>query len=224
LIVADSSVQAIIDLLVDAVVTNDQGRIDQLGRDLRDQETGIYGDWLDGGPCVTNDTVERALVLYAETAIDLGEDRATALAEGEPISLYEFRDFLGARGARMFENPGEPAWHISEVQSSTGANAYIVGCVYASGLDGVDHGFLGIAKTEPEARSIVKRLFYLNSEDLAVRYPAKLQAIGELFAEPMKEDLSPLAQDRRRFAQKRGMDAFVKWKRNQYRHQEPPKD
>jgi hypothetical protein len=221
--VVDSSVQAIIDQLVEAVVTNDQGRIDQLGRDLRDRETGIFGDWLDGGPFVTNNTVKEALTLYAETSSDLGEDRAAAIADGEPISLYEFRDFVGAGAAGMFENPEGPAWHISEVQSSTGTKAYVIGCVYASGLDGIDHRFLGIAKLESEARSMVERLFYINPQDLAARYPTKLQAIGDLFVESPKEDLSPLAQDRRRFAEKRGMDAFVRWKRNQYRKQEPKK-
>jgi hypothetical protein len=219
--VIDGPLQSIIDRLVEAVGNNDQRRLREFGRALQNQHAVLTGDWIDGGVFVTNEEVEEAFKSFVEASSHLDEERVAALLDGAPVYLHDFREFCSeAAASNLFEDPDAPVWHISKVRASKGANAYVVGWVFGSSREGLDQIFLGVARTETEARALAQRVCYTDLADVATRYPAPLESIAKDTAATAEEDFNPLAQDRKRFVRKRALEAFVTWKRNERRSQQ----
>ena len=173
----------------------------------------FLGDWRDGGTWVEHAAVLVGIQRWVESrevsceALFKARD-AELLARPEDVSLSEFREFIDPGAGSVFENAGrDEGWHVTSLTASDGRQAWLALWAYGSSWEELDVEWLGVRTTgRQDARQLASRYGYLDIQDLASRYPTRLDPVSAAFPRHPIDAETPHAYYRRRFAcqQRRG--------------------
>lgn len=205
----DTPVTVLVDLVVAAAHAEDGQTLAALAGHCRDYSV-LLGDWEDGGTWVDDSAVLAGIQRWVESrevsCEALFEARhAELLADPHDLSLSEFREFIDTGAGFVFDLAGgDEGWHVTSLTASDGRQAWLACWVFGSSWEGLDVAWLGVSATGLQhARQIVRRYAYVDIQDLASRYPTRLDPVSAGFPSHPIDAETPHARHRRRFAYQR---------------------